>query len=150
MLGQSLAGLDAREFQRSSSSPYFSVSFAEHPSVKHVLRHLQMHYAVMHKTARNRATGKPSPENDMNVNVQVRMDPEMRDQANLVLKGIGMNLSDAVRFMAARIIEDKQLPFEVLRKPSAETLAAMQELEQRKGKRLKTVKDLMDDLNEDD
>ena len=86
----------------------------------------------------------------MNVNVQVRMDPEMRDQANLVLKGIGMNLSDAVRFMAARIIEDKQLPFEVLRKPSAETLAAMQELEQRKGKRLKTVKDLMDDLNEDD
>lgn len=86
----------------------------------------------------------------MNVNVQVRMDPEMRDQANLVLKGIGMNLSDAVRFMAARIIEDKQLPFEVLRKPSAETLAAMQELEQRKGKRLKTVKDLMDDLKEDD
>ena len=86
----------------------------------------------------------------MNVNVQVRMDPEMRDKANLVLKGIGMNLSDAVRFMAARIIEDKQLPFEVLRKPSAETLAAMQELEQRKGKRLNTVKDLMDDLNADD
>lgn len=86
----------------------------------------------------------------MNVNVQVRMDPEMRDKANLVLKGIGMNLSDAVRFMAARIIEDKQLPFEVLRKPSAETLAAMHELEQRKGKRLNTVKDLMDDLNADD
>ena len=39
----------------------------------------------------------------------------MRDKADLALKGIGMNLSDAVRFMAARIIEDKQLPFEVLR-----------------------------------
>ena len=75
-----------------------------------------------------------------NALVQTRINPEIKDEATIVLRAIGLTVSDAVRLMLTRVAREKALPFEPLI-PNRATIAAMKEA--REGK-LETV--TLDDL----
>jgi DNA-damage-inducible protein J len=75
-----------------------------------------------------------------NALVQTRINPEIKDEATIVLRAIGLTVSDAVRLMLTRVAREKALPFEPLI-PNEATIAAMKEA--RDGK-LETV--TLDDL----
>ena len=75
-----------------------------------------------------------------NALVQTRINPEIKDEATIVLRAIGLTVSDAVRLMLTRVAHEKALPFEPLI-PNQATIAAMKEA--REGK-LETV--TLDDL----
>lgn len=84
-----------------------------------------------------------------NALVQARIDEAVKKEATTVLAKMGLTVSDAVRLMLTKVAREHTLPFDV-RTPNAKTKAAMRELESGKGKRFKSVKGLMDDLNADD
>ena len=75
-----------------------------------------------------------------NALVQTRINPEIKDEATIVLRAIGLTVSEAVRLMLTRVAHEKALPFEPLI-PNPATIAAMKEA--RDGK-LETV--TLDDL----
>ena len=75
-----------------------------------------------------------------NALVQTRINPEIKDEATIVLRAIGLTVSEAVRLMLTRVAYEKALPFEPLI-PNQATIAAMKEA--REGK-LETV--TLDDL----
>ena len=84
-----------------------------------------------------------------NDTVRARINNKIKAQATEVLATIGLTPSEAFRLMMTRIAMEKALPFEP-HIPNTETLAAMKELTEGKGKQFKSIKSLMDDLNEDD
>lgn len=59
-----------------------------------------------------------------NALVQTRVDGKVKKEAAVVLSGIGLTVSDAVRLLLTRVARDKALPFELLI-PNAETVSAM-------------------------
>ena len=80
--------------------------------------------------------------------VHIRIDEQVKAQASEALAAMGLSVSDAVRMMLVRVAAEKALPFDV-RAPNAETVAAMRELDEGRGKRFDSVEDLMADLNAD-
>ena len=81
--------------------------------------------------------------------VRARIDSVTKERAADALSAMGLSISDAIRLLMLRIAEEKQLPFEV-KVPNAATQKAITELEAGKGKKLKSLKALMADLNADD
>jgi DNA-damage-inducible protein J len=81
--------------------------------------------------------------------VQARIDDAVKKEAAAVPATIGLTISDAVRLLLMRIAQDKELPFSPL-VPNAETIAAMEEAEAGKLRRVKTIGELFKELNEDD
>jgi DNA-damage-inducible protein J len=67
--------------------------------------------------------------------VRARIDRATKERAAAALEGMGLSISDAIRLLMLRIAEEKRLPFEV-RAPNAESIRAMRELDQGKGKRV--------------
>jgi DNA-damage-inducible protein J len=61
---------------------------------------------------------------------------------------MGLSISDAIRLLMIRVVDQQRLPFEV-KSPNAKTRKAIAELEAGKGKRFKSVHALMADLNAD-
>lgn len=87
--------------------------------------------------------------NTSNTYVRARIDSETKVRATDALEAMGLSVSDAIRLLMLRIADEKRMPFEV-RVPNKTTINAIHELETGKGKRSKTVKALMDELDEDD
>ena len=81
--------------------------------------------------------------------VRARIDTATKEKASEALESMGLSISDAIRLLMLRIADEHRLPFEV-KVPNAKTRKAMKELEAGKGKRAKSVDDLMADLNADD
>lgn len=81
--------------------------------------------------------------------VQARINGAIKEEAATVLAAMGLTVSDAVRLLLIRVAHDHALPFEPLT-PNKKTIVAMQEARKGKLSSFKTVKSLMDDLNEDD
>ena len=77
--------------------------------------------------------------------VHVRVDDVVKAQATEALAAMGLSVSDAVRMLLVRTAAEKALPFDV-RVPNAATVAAIEELEQGKGKRFKDADALFKDL----
>lgn len=84
-----------------------------------------------------------------NALVQTRNDGVVKDEAAVVLKAMGLTVSDAVRLMLIRVARDKALPFD-LRTPNAATREAMAELDAGGGVRSSSVEAVMADLHADD
>ena len=86
-----------------------------------------------------------------NAVVRARINEQVKEEASVVLKAMGLSVSDAFRMMMIRIAEEKALPFEPLR-PNAETVAAIKDA--RQGKEMhgpfESVDDLMAGLNAND
>ena len=84
-----------------------------------------------------------------NALVQTRINPEIKDEATIVLRAIGLTVSDAVRLMLTRVAHDKALPFEPLT-PNETTIAAMREARVGNLKSFDSVEALLDDLHAED
>jgi DNA-damage-inducible protein J len=62
---------------------------------------------------------------------------------------MGLSISDAIRPLMVRVLDERRLPFEV-KAPHATTRKAIAELDAGKGKRFATTEELMADLNAND
>lgn len=81
--------------------------------------------------------------------VRARIDTATKERAADALDAMGLSISDAIRLLMLRIADERRLPFEV-KVPNATSRKAIAELEAGKGKKVKSVKALMADLNADD
>lgn len=82
--------------------------------------------------------------------LHVRVDDEIKAQATEALASMGLSVSDAVRILLKRIVNDQAFPLE-LKVPNAETRAAMDEaraIAQKAGKRFNSVDALIHDIKE--
>ena len=80
--------------------------------------------------------------------VRARIDKATKQQASETLDAMGLTVSDAIRLLMLRIVDEQRLPFEI-KVPNKETRAAIAELEAGKGKSFDSVDALMADLNAD-
>lgn len=64
-----------------------------------------------------------------NVNVTIRMDSELKKEADILFDELGLSLSTAITLFAKQAIREQKIPFAVaLSTPNAETVAALNEL----------------------
>ena len=85
-----------------------------------------------------------------NVNVTLRVDEELKKQADVLFADLGLSLTTAFNIFLRQSVREQQIPFQVTRNtPNAATLAAMAAAE--KGEDLygpyDSVSDLMEALN---
>jgi len=76
------------------------------------------------------------------------IDPDVQQQAAVVLADIGLTISDAVRSMLIMTARDKELPFNPLI-PNAKTIAAMEDAAAGRVTRATDIDDLFRQLNAD-
>lgn len=63
-------------------------------------------------------------------NISIRMDAELKTQADALFAELGMNISTAFNIFVRQSLREGGLPFDVtLNKPTKETIAAMLEAE---------------------
>jgi len=80
--------------------------------------------------------------------VHVRVDEQIKAQAEETLAAMGLSISDAVRVFLIRVIAEKQMPF-ALKVPNAETRTAMAEADEiacTRRLRFSNAVELFDDL----
>lgn len=80
--------------------------------------------------------------------LHIRVDDDIKAQANAALEAMGLSMSEAVRIFLRRVAADQAFPLE-LKVPNAETRAAMAETEaivQAHEARFESIDDLFDDL----
>lgn len=80
--------------------------------------------------------------------LHIRVEDEIKVQANEALAAMGLSMSDAVRILLKRVVSDQAFPLE-LKVPNAVTRAAMKESrsKMRAGKaRFDNAADLINDL----
>ena len=78
--------------------------------------------------------------------IRARVEPELKSEAEAILKEVGLSSSEAMRLFLYQIVRHRGLPFEV-RIPNAETLAVIEELEAGKGVSVNSLEDLLDDAD---
>lgn len=81
--------------------------------------------------------------------VRARMDSDLKKEATIVLRDMGLSVSDAIRLLFIRVAAEKALPFDV-RVPNAETQAAMLDAREGRTTHAANVTALMADLDSDD
>ncbi len=80
--------------------------------------------------------------------LHVRVDDEVKTQASETLATIGLSVSDAVRILLKRVVNDQAFPLE-LKVPNAQTRAAMTEaraMMKARATRFESADALLDDL----
>ena len=61
-----------------------------------------------------------------NTNVNIRMDAELKAQADALFADLGLNMSSAVNLFIRQAVRQQGIPFLITRQPTGETLEAMQ------------------------
>ncbi len=84
-----------------------------------------------------------------NAVVRARIDENVKDEATAVLKAMGLTVSDAFRLLLVRVAAEKTLPFEI-GTPNAETIAAMKAARRGELTTVRSAKNLIASLNEND
>jgi DNA-damage-inducible protein J len=84
-----------------------------------------------------------------NAVVRARIDEHTKEEATVILATMGLTVSDAFRLMLTRIVREKALPFEPLI-PNSETIEAMKAARRGDLATVKSVDDLLSNLNADD
>jgi DNA-damage-inducible protein J len=74
-----------------------------------------------------------------------RLTPEVKRQAEIILKKLGISISAAQEIFYRQIIANQGIPFD-LRLPNAKTIQAMEEARKGKRKKYGSVKELFNDL----
>lgn len=84
--------------------------------------------------------------------VRVRMEPELKKQAEELFEVLGISLCDAFRIFAKQSVRDCGMPFKVTTEPpyAAELLQRIKEMERGEYETFDTVEELFADLNDDD
>lgn len=63
-------------------------------------------------------------------NMSIRMDAELKKQAETMLSDMGLNMTTAMNMFLRQVVRQGKIPFEIATDiPNAETLAAMQEMD---------------------
>ena len=73
------------------------------------------------------------------------IDPHIKKEAEAILKDLGLSVSKSVEIYYRQIIAHRGLPFE-LRIPNKETMKAIENSRQGKGKSFSSTNELYDDL----
>ncbi len=61
-------------------------------------------------------------------NISIRMDVELKKQAEQLFSELGMNMTTAFNIFLRQAVRQQRIPFDVaLKMPNAETIAAMEE-----------------------
>jgi DNA-damage-inducible protein J len=81
--------------------------------------------------------------------VRARVDASLKREVTIILSGMGLSVSDAIRMLLMRVAAERALPFEV-RVPNRTTQDALEAAEGGEGKRFDNVIALMADLEGDD
>jgi len=76
----------------------------------------------------------------------LRLDTEAKAKAYAIFKAVGLKPTQAINLFLRQVALRGGLPFEV-RIPNAESIAAMQELENGKGKSYKNPEEMYEDLD---
>ena len=81
------------------------------------------------------------------VNVTLRVDKELKEQADALFEDMGLSLNTACRMFLKRAVQEQRIPFEV-RRPDRKTLKAISDAEQEKdlSPSFDSVDELMEDL----
>jgi DNA-damage-inducible protein J len=79
--------------------------------------------------------------------VKARIEPSLKRETEMILNGLGISTTEAIRMFLTQVRLHRGLPFEV-RIPNAATQTAINELESGKGERLSSVEALFDDLDD--
>jgi len=77
--------------------------------------------------------------------VRSRVEPDLKEDATLVLAQCGLSLSDGIRLFLRQVVAKRGLPFEV-KLPTDATKQALEELKTRKGEKFSSVDALFNDL----
>ena len=75
----------------------------------------------------------------------VRLTPEVKKDAEAILKELGISVSTATEMFYRQIIANKGLPFDP-RVPNKSTIQALENARKGKGKRYQTVKEMIKDI----
>lgn len=83
-----------------------------------------------------------------NVNVTIRMDSDLKKQADELFTELGMTLTTAITIFAKQAVREQKIPFDVsLNVPNAETIEALNEFDKMiSDKETYTRYDSFDDL----
>lgn len=83
------------------------------------------------------------------VNVQVRMDADLKRSTEDTLKGMGLTMSAAITMFCKQVVNQGKIPFEIIagHTPNEETRKAMQDT--LAGKNLSRTFDTVDEMWED-
>lgn len=92
-----------------------------------------------------KAIAKPAKIRSANALVQARINKEVKVNAAHVLSSVGLSVSDAIRLLLTKIVNEEAVPFELIT-PNKQTMAAINELESGKGKKFNSIEELMADL----
>ena len=80
------------------------------------------------------------------VAVQSRISPELKERAEAVFTSLGLSTADAIRMFLQQTVNIGGLPFQpIAKRPNAETVEAMRELERGSGQVFRTTADLFAD-----
>ncbi len=64
------------------------------------------------------------------VNMSIRMDTELKKQADAMLSDMGLNMTTAMNMFLRQVVRQGRIPFEIATDiPNSETLAAIQEVD---------------------
>ncbi len=64
------------------------------------------------------------------VNMSIRMDAELKKQADAMLSDMGLNMTTAMNMFLRQVVRQGRIPFEIATDiPNSETLAAMREVD---------------------
>lgn len=65
-----------------------------------------------------------------NVNITLRVDEDLKEQADMLFKDLGMNISTAFNIFLRQSVREQKIPFQISRDvPNTTTLAAMDDAE---------------------
>ena len=87
------------------------------------------------------------------VNMSIRMDTELKKQADAMFSDMGLNMTTAMNMFLRQVVRQGRIPFEIATDiPNAETLAAMKEMDDMisgkiPAKRYSSTKELFEDLD---
>lgn len=81
-----------------------------------------------------------------NVAIQVRVTQELKQESETIFADMGITTAEAIRIFLKQVVNTGGLPFQpTARKPNAETLEAMVELEMGGGQVFQSTEDLLAD-----
>ncbi len=89
------------------------------------------------------------------VNVTIRMDKDLKKQADEVLDELGMSFTTAVTLFIKQCVRDKQFPFEPRLEPNKKTIKALQELDRminhpEEYKRYNSFQEILDEIDQEE
>ena len=88
-------------------------------------------------------------------NVNIRMDPELKQQFEAFCSDVGMTMTTAFNLFAKKVVRENRIPFEISGDiPNAETVEAIAEVQRMKadpaiGRTYSDVDQMMEDLLSD-